>query len=514
MISLINSNNLSFVGRIILIIVAVFFILYNVAEINKYESILLSVIVAVSIIIIENIFHINNRATDPLNCEQCKITNLDYTADHDYINSNLVPNPLSDESAPEYNTEPFASNLSKLVSNLTKNLTGESEEDADNKKNQKNIINEIKELKKIKTATAANNDIRLECVRMSTKVDELDNLSNDELKTLLKIKLEQESGGGKKLTQMQEKNNEIESLTRQLDKSKIKSILGNSKKSDPYNNGDEDIESFGNIFTDESDNSDDSNGSNGSDDSDDSDDSKNSAELLNKYISEQNNKNKKLINKTEKNELPVDVKKKINKIKKKNKKSKKNKSENKSKKNKSKKSSQSEESSASESTGITYDVNSVEYQQDGLQKEANLISEKQNLFKMGIGNPDIVKPYIKDGQNYYDTIFSVSTDAPTALEAQNNELKYGYYNYVGPLNKGMINKDYTFVNPENWYPIPPHPPVCVTNKKCTTCPIQMNDGNDYMSFASLEDFDQARRFTGNMNINIDYVKDVLNKSEA
>jgi len=95
-----------------------------------------------------------------------------------------------------------------------------------------------------------------------------------------------------------------------------------------------------------------------------------------------------------------------------------------------------------------------------------------------------------------------------------NELKYGDYNYIGPINKGMINKEYTYVSPTNWYPIPPVPPVCVTNKSCTTCPVQMTDGRDYMQFANLDDFDKARRFTGDMNINLKYVKEVLNNPDG
>ena len=78
----------------------------------------------------------------------------------------------------------------------------------------------------------------------------------------------------------------------------------------------------------------------------------------------------------------------------------------------------------------------------------------------------------------------------------------------------MINSDYTFISPNNWFPVSPHPPVCVTNKNCTTLPIQITDGKDYMSYASLEDFDASRRFTGNMGINIDYVKNVLNNDNG
>jgi hypothetical protein len=39
-------------------------------------------------------------------------------------------------------------------------------------------------------------------------------------------------------------------------------------------------------------------------------------------------------------------------------------------------------------------------------------------------------------------------------------------------NKPGINEfGYSFLPPANWYPTPPHPPVCVTEKKCPVCPL-------------------------------------------
>jgi hypothetical protein len=164
--------------------------------------------------------------------------------------------------------------------------------------------------------------------------------------------------------------------------------------------------------------------------------------------------------------------------------------------------------------GNTYDVDSVEYQQDGLQSEEDQKVLNNNLFRMSAGNRSVVNKFIESGGKYYGDILTRSTNAPSKLIAATNELKYGDFNYIAPLNKGMINPAYTFVSPTNWYPIPPHPPVCVTNKSCTTCPIIMGDGKDYMQFASLDDFDKSRRFTGDMNINIDYIKNVLNNSNG
>ncbi len=164
--------------------------------------------------------------------------------------------------------------------------------------------------------------------------------------------------------------------------------------------------------------------------------------------------------------------------------------------------------------GNTYDVNSVEYQQDGIQDEEDDKVLNNNLFRMSVGNRSVVNKFIESGGKYYGDILTRSTNAPSKFQAATNELKYGDFNYIAPLNKGMINPEYTFVSPTNWYPIPPHPPVCVTNKRCTTSPIIMGDGKDYMQFASLEDFDKSRRFTGDMGININYIKNILNNADG
>ena len=164
--------------------------------------------------------------------------------------------------------------------------------------------------------------------------------------------------------------------------------------------------------------------------------------------------------------------------------------------------------------GNTFDANYVQYQQDELEDKQDQQVLDNNLFRMSVGNRSVVNKFLESGGKYYGDILTRSTNAPSKFQAATNELKYGDFNYIAPLNKGMINPEYTFVSPSNWYPIPPHPPVCVTNKSCTTCPIIMGDGKDYMQFATLEDFDKSRRFTGDMNINIEYIKNVLNNSDG
>lgn len=544
--SLLSKDNLLFLSKNIVILAAVFATLFYVAEITIYESIILGIIITISLVIIENIFYMNYQATDPLNCEQCKVTNPEMLSQN-YIKSNLVPNPMAENTVPEYKaTEPFVSNLSNLFDSLKKQFVGDTEKEPEKKQKQKQKQEQKPSIEKSDNLKIKQNivdhlkdDIQLKCIPMSDKNDDLDSLNKDQLKQLLKIKMQEKKdelpSNEKSIisSKLQEQQNQIKILKDQIDKNTKSSgsSIGNTEQDDPYNNGtdsntDSLIEGFESIFSDPSDDTEEDGID--SEVSEDLNQVENNTETelasLEQYIDKQNNKNKKLMNKVYKaakskkssNELPNDVQQKIKNVKNKLKKSKTSKISIKPETPEINTESQfvNPQDPGVETSDITYDVNSVEYQQDGLQTEANKISEKNNLFKMAVGNQKVVRPYIKDGEKYYDTIFSVSTDAPTQIEAQNNELKYGYYNYIGPLNKGMINKDYTFIEPTNWYPIPPHPPVCVTNKKCTTCPIQITDGRDYMHFSNLDQFNEARRFTGNMNINTEYVKNVLNKSEA
>ncbi|AYV80100.1 MAG: 7tm chemosensory receptor/ankyrin repeat domain-containing protein [Gaeavirus sp.] len=164
-------------------------------------------------------------------------------------------------------------------------------------------------------------------------------------------------------------------------------------------------------------------------------------------------------------------------------------------------------------TNIPYSTNYVQYQRDGQQQqEEDKISAKVNAFRRDISDQRVIDPWNKEAVKFYTKYQERSVGAPPAKDSFQNELQYGDYNYVAPLNNGMINKSYTSLLPANWYPIPPHPPICVTNKSCTVCPVRINDrqGNDYMNYADWDEFDAARRFTGDMGINTEYIKNVLN----
>jgi hypothetical protein len=430
MISSESYNNVKYYSKVVIILLVVFLLLRFMLDIKPYEAILLASIIAVSVLIIENIIFINNNASDPLNCDQCKVSVID-----DNISSEKTNN-----------TEPFIGNMGNHLNDLYNNVMEKVFSD------NKNTTLPI----------SGDNNYEYKCIKV-------------------------------------QKNNSTDNFTPNL-----QTINANN---DIYNNGAKTTDNNGNT-------------------------NKDIVEGFEQFIENQEKQNNELkiipIKSSSENNVytPImtEVKKELS-------------TEQPIVKPETKPQGPSEvkpqgpsevkpqgpsevkpqgpsevkpEKTATTSENLTYSVNYVQYQQDGLQQEADKQSAEINQFRRNIADQDAVTPWSKEGYKYYADIFARSVGAPPANEALTNELKYGDYNYVGPINKGMINKDYTFVSPSNWYPIPPHPPVCVTNKTCTTCPIQISDGKDYMSYASWNDFDQARRFTGDMGINVDYVKNVLN----
>jgi len=89
-----------------------------------------------------------------------------------------------------------------------------------------------------------------------------------------------------------------------------------------------------------------------------------------------------------------------------------------------------------------------------------------------------------------------------------DELKYSDYSHV-PMAEGYDSRDYeygySFLPPEKWYPQPPHPPVCVSEKRCPVCPSYTTG-----TIADLKEFEASRRITPPDVINTEYVTDKLN----
>lgn len=433
--------NIKTLSKYVLIIMVIFLLLKFIINLRVYEAILLTTIITVSIIIIENIILINKIASDPLNCNQCQVSIIetDKINKNDLMN-NLVPNPLAESEAESEmklnNVEPFVSDnmLSNIIEFMGNTVNSQlpivhtpgiqTTQNTINNPNDSTILKSI------------DDQYEFRCVRVP-KNNLIGNSSTDN-------------------TQLN--SNPIVTPQSQL-------ITGNTFDNNSNNNSSNtngNIEGFSNII--------------------DSNNNTNKTDKLEQFISEQEDLNKEIKN-TQNNSTTNNTE-------------------------------SNKNNSTQNTNNPNYDIGYVNYQKDGTQQQENQDSYNNNVFRMSYGEQSVVKPFLNDGKQFYNKLYNESSSAPTTFESLNSELKYGNYNYVAPINKGMINKEYTFVSPNNWYPVPPHPPVCVTNKKCTTCPVQMSDGKDYMQWASLDDFDNARRFTGNMGINIDYVKNVLNTDEG
>jgi len=376
-------------------------------ELKPFEAILLAGVIAVSVLIIENIIFINNNALDPLNCNECKVS----------VGVN------------EPKTEPFIGNIGSQLNEFYNDVVGK----VFSKKNDESNIKILE--------NPADAEYEYKCIKVLKPKSTMENTMQQPTETNILNENDMTEGFEQFMKDQTNQNAE----------------LGKNKQS---------MQIMETILPTE-------------------------PNQTNKSTEEKPDQMPK-IQIDQKKELVTDTKPTSN----------------------TKPTSDTKPASSTNvettSENLSYSVNYVQYQKDGLEQEQDKESEKINKFRREIADQEAVAPWSKDGYKYYADIFTRSVGAPPANEALTNELKYGDYNYIGPINKGMINKEYTFVSPSNWYPIPPHPPVCVTNKSCTTCPVQISNGKDYMHWASWDEFDQARRFTGDMNINIDYVKNVLN----
>ena len=89
-----------------------------------------------------------------------------------------------------------------------------------------------------------------------------------------------------------------------------------------------------------------------------------------------------------------------------------------------------------------------------------------------------------------------------------NEMSYTDYNTLpvgSNVNSQNSDFSYSFLPPDRWYPIPPHPPVCVTETKCPVCPLTSNSES-----INLKEWDDSRRITPGDVVNTNYVAEKLN----
>ena len=157
-----------------------------------------------------------------------------------------------------------------------------------------------------------------------------------------------------------------------------------------------------------------------------------------------------------------------------------------------------------------YMNNYINYQKNGHELSDIETSLRENIWRASIGNQNVVQPFLRDAKKYYQDIFTRGVNNSPPDEMLKNYMEAAEYNYITPLNEGMVNPEYTFVSPSNWNFLNFSPPVCVIDKKRKNTVIPTITRDDHMPFASMDEFDRASRFTGNMQINTDYIHNVLN----
>ncbi len=157
-----------------------------------------------------------------------------------------------------------------------------------------------------------------------------------------------------------------------------------------------------------------------------------------------------------------------------------------------------------------YMNNYITYQKNGMELSDTETALKENIWRASIGNQDVVQPFLKNAKIYYDNIFKRGVNNSPPNEMLKNYLESAEYNYIVPLNEGMVNPEYTFVAPSNWNYLNFTPPVCVIDKARKNTVVPTITRSDQMPFASMEEFDRAARFTGNMQINTEFIKNYMN----
>lgn len=168
----------------------------------------------------------------------------------------------------------------------------------------------------------------------------------------------------------------------------------------------------------------------------------------------------------------------------------------------------------SEIKNFDYMNSYVNYQKNGMEEKDAIDSLNKNIFKLSIADQSLIKPYLIDSYNFYKGIKNRGVNVPEPDEMVKANLEYGNeYNYLGPLNFGMANREYSLIMPNNWSPVQGMQMVAPIDRKRKSIVYPTMPTTNYGTWASIEEFDRASRFTGGQNINIEYLKNVCNNAE-
>lgn len=145
------------------------------------------------------------------------------------------------------------------------------------------------------------------------------------------------------------------------------------------------------------------------------------------------------------------------------------------------------------------------------EKQLNIDEKTGLVMKPGECKDCVRKTVDEFGMDtyMYKTNAQKYESSPTRAEAgvMKSEIQYTDYNIlpVAPEDSKLYEYGYSFLPPEKWFPVPPHPPVCVTEKRSPVFPITTTG-----TPVDMKEWDSSRRVTQGDVINIDYARDKLN----
>lgn len=101
-----------------------------------------------------------------------------------------------------------------------------------------------------------------------------------------------------------------------------------------------------------------------------------------------------------------------------------------------------------------------------------------------------------------------STGSRDKDDVINSDMPYTDYHHL-PMAEDYKPDDFeygdSFLPPEKWYPTPPFPPMCVSEKRCPVCPVYTTGAP-----VDVKEWNSSRRVTPPDRINTDYIKEKLN----
>jgi hypothetical protein len=138
--------------------------------------------------------------------------------------------------------------------------------------------------------------------------------------------------------------------------------------------------------------------------------------------------------------------------------------------------------------------------------------EECTTCKVDLSDNKDVKKISNDEENlaymYTPTRRYPSTGSRMEDGILGSDMPYTDYNTL-PIGAKIDTKvddfSYSFLPPDRWYPIPPHPPVCVAEKQCPVCPM-----NTTGTVASLKEWGEVSRVTPGDQVNSTYINEKLN----